>query len=67
MPTRPTATRRWLTAATWPAGIALTSWDYMWRSTPLHRSETAGDALPEGQRPATRSEGSRARTEVHGT
>jgi len=31
--------RRWLTAATWPGGIALTAWDYMWRSTPLHRSE----------------------------
>jgi uncharacterized protein (UPF0548 family) len=36
---RPTPTRRWLTAATWPLGIALTSWDYMWRSTVLHRSE----------------------------
>lgn len=39
MPKRPSATRRWLTAATWPAGITLTAWDYMWRSTPLHRSE----------------------------
>jgi hypothetical protein len=28
-----------LTAATWPVGIALTSWDYMWRSTPMHRRE----------------------------
>ncbi|MBV9604381.1 MAG: DUF1990 family protein [Solirubrobacterales bacterium] len=39
MPDRPSASRRWLIAATWPAGIALTAWDYMWRSTPMHRSE----------------------------
>src|SRR5947209_13733496 len=39
MPRRPPASRRWLTAATWPLGITLTSWDYMWRSTPLHRRE----------------------------
>ncbi len=40
MPRRPSATRRWLTATTWPVGVALTSWDYMWRSTPMHRRET---------------------------
>ena len=39
VPRRPSFTRRWLTATTWPIGIALTSWDYMWRSTPLHRRE----------------------------
>lgn len=33
-----------MTAATWPLGVTLTSWDYMWRSTPLHRRETAGSA-----------------------
>lgn len=42
--------RRWLTAATWPAGIALTSFDYMWRSTPMHRTEvlepSPADHLP---------------------
>jgi hypothetical protein len=27
----------------WPIGIALVSWRYMWRTTPLHRSEEAGD------------------------
>jgi hypothetical protein len=45
-----------MVAMTWPAGIALTSWDYMWRSTPLHRGEVlepvANDhgppPLPEG-------------------
>jgi hypothetical protein len=55
MPRRPTWRRRWLIAATWPVGVVLTSWDYMWRTTPLHRRETtevaaaAGDAagLPE--------------------
>ena len=26
----------------WPIGIALVSWRYMWRTTPLHRSEGAG-------------------------
>jgi hypothetical protein len=33
----------------WPAGIALVSWRYMWRTIPLHRSEEAGDSqdLPD--------------------
>jgi Domain of unknown function (DUF1990) len=33
----------------WPLGIALVSWRYMWRTTPLHRSEEPGDMtdLPE--------------------
>ena len=35
--------RRLATAATWPVGIALTSWGYMWRTTPLHRREMDGD------------------------
>ena len=56
MPRRPTLTRRWITAATWPVGIALTAWDYMWRSTPLHRRELLDTdarrhcppALPDG-------------------
>jgi hypothetical protein len=37
---------RALTAARWPAGIALTSWAYMWRITPMHRDEVEG-SLPE--------------------
>ncbi len=28
-----------MTAATWPIGVMLTSWDYMWRSTVVHRRE----------------------------
>jgi Domain of unknown function (DUF1990) len=41
MPRRPRLARRWLTAATWPVGVALTSWDYMWRTTVMHRREVA--------------------------
>ena len=50
MPQRPTVTRRWLTAATWPVGIGLTCWDYMWRTTPMRRKEargSIGSTLPE--------------------
>lgn len=42
MPKRPRPIRRLLTAATWPLGVALTSWDYMWRTTPMRRREEAG-------------------------
>jgi hypothetical protein len=30
------------TALRWPLGVSLTSWRYMWRTTPLYRHETAG-------------------------
>jgi hypothetical protein len=47
MPRRPTFTRRWLTALTWPVGVTMTSWDYMWRATPMHRRElVASDVEP---------------------
>ena len=39
MPRRPSPLHRWRTALTWPFGVALTSWDYMWRTTPMHRTE----------------------------
>jgi Domain of unknown function (DUF1990) len=45
MPRRLSLALRLRTAARWPPGVALTSWRYMWRTTPLHRSEVAG-ALP---------------------
>jgi hypothetical protein len=48
MPRRPTAARRWLTAATWPVGIGLTSWDYMWRTTPMRRKEVRA-SLPSAR------------------
>ena len=42
MPRRPTRSRRLVTAAAWPAGVLLTSWNYLWRTTALHRREVAG-------------------------
>jgi hypothetical protein len=52
MPRRPTPATRWLLALTWPAGIVLTSWDYMWRTTVMHRRETIRDAGAEHLPPA---------------
>jgi Domain of unknown function (DUF1990) len=34
--------QRLATATRWPMGVALTSWRYMWRTTPLHRDEVEG-------------------------
>jgi hypothetical protein len=33
----------------WPIGLAKVAWRYMWRTTPIHRCETEGDAtdLPD--------------------
>ena len=56
MPRRPTASRRWLTALTWPVGIVLTSWDYMWRTTPLHRHEVR-ERAPAGHLPPAYPDG----------
>src|SRR5512132_2789101 len=43
--------RRLATASRWPVGVALTSWRYMWRTTPLHRSEVAGKLAADGPPP----------------
>ncbi|MBV9941316.1 MAG: DUF1990 family protein [Solirubrobacterales bacterium] len=64
MPRRPPATRRWLTAATWPVGIALTAWDYMWRSTPMHRSERLEG--PDSWRPWPAVEAASLSEEIQG-
>ncbi len=42
MPASLPVTRSLGIAARWPVGIALTSWRYMWRTTPLHRQEVQG-------------------------
>jgi len=44
---------RWVRLRTvlgWPVGITLVSWRYMWRTTPLHRSDEVGGVadLPDG-------------------
>ncbi|MCW0215035.1 MAG: DUF1990 domain-containing protein [Pseudonocardia sp.] len=37
-------TRRVGALARWPIGIAIVTWRYMWRTTPMHRVEEEGDA-----------------------
>ena len=44
MPNTLGAPRRALTAATWPAGLAITTWDYLWRTTPIRRLNEDGNA-----------------------
>ena len=51
MPRRLPLSRRLRTAARWPPGVALTSWRYMWRTTPLHRSEEHGELALDGPPP----------------
>jgi Domain of unknown function (DUF1990) len=51
MPKRPPFSRRAATAAAWPVGLALTSWNYMWRTTPMHRCEELGTARDDGPPP----------------
>ena len=46
MPTSQSSLRRLGTATRWPLGVAITSWRYLWRTTPLHRSDLPG-SLPE--------------------
>ena len=58
MPRRPSPARRFGTAARWPVGIVLTSWRYMWRTTPFHRSEEDG-RLPDHAPPPLPDELSR--------
>ena len=42
MPRRLPVSRRLSTAARWPVGVTLTSWRYMWRTTPMNRREAPG-------------------------
>jgi hypothetical protein len=48
---KPALGRRLGQAAVWPFGIALTSWSYMWRTTPMHRREVAGTRSDDGAPP----------------
>jgi hypothetical protein len=51
MPRRPSPWRRLTTATRWPVGVTLTSWRYMWRTTPMHRTEEAGDPADDAPPP----------------
>lgn len=51
MPRRLTISRRAATAARWPLGVVKTGWDYLWRTTPMHRVDEAG-SIPEDEPPA---------------
>ncbi len=46
--------RRLAAAAMWPFGVTLTSWSYVWRTTPIHRLNQDGvapDDLPPSEPP----------------
>ncbi|MGH2942828.1 MAG: DUF1990 family protein [Solirubrobacteraceae bacterium] len=56
MTRRLTLSRRAATAARWPLGVLKTGWDYLWRTTPMHRSEGPGsvpDDVPPPLPPGT--------------
>ena len=42
---------RFVTTALWPAGVGLTAWHYLWRTTPLHRREAVGTAVEDAPPP----------------
>lgn len=42
MPRKQGLPKRLATATRWPMGVALTSWRYLWRTTPLYRDEVEG-------------------------
>ncbi|HEU4975606.1 MAG TPA: DUF1990 family protein [Baekduia sp.] len=51
MPRRPPLPHRLATAATWPVGMAVTSYAYIWRTTVLHRRELGGSMAEDGPPP----------------
>ena len=56
MPRSLPVSRRAATAARWPLGVLVTGWDYLWRTTPMRRSEEAGsvaDDMPPPLPPET--------------
>jgi len=50
MPRRLSLARRASTAARWPLGVLVTGWDYLWRTTPMHRHEEPG-SVPDDMPP----------------
>jgi hypothetical protein len=51
VPRRLPLRKRIATATRWPVGVTLTSWRYMWRTTPMTRTEQAGDWHADGPPP----------------
>jgi Domain of unknown function (DUF1990) len=51
VPPRQSTARRLATASRWPLGVALTSWRYLWRTTPLYRVEVEGTATEDSPPP----------------
>ena len=51
MPATQSTLRRLGTATRWPPGVAITSWRYLWRTTPMHRSEQAGSLSEDAPPP----------------
>ena len=51
MPRPLSRSRRARSASRWPLGVLLTSWRYMWRTTPFHRSEVEGRLPDDGPPP----------------
>jgi len=51
VPRRLTLSRRAATAARWPLGVLKTGWDYLWRTTPMHRSDDAGSVHDDAPPP----------------
>ena len=51
MPRHLGLSRRVSTAVRWPFGLTLTSWRYMWRTTPMRRREVEGSLAEDGPPP----------------
>jgi hypothetical protein len=51
MPRKPSRAHRLRTTARWPLGIVATAFTYMWRLTPIHRSERDGVWPDDGPPP----------------
>jgi hypothetical protein len=51
MPRKQGLPARLATASRWPVGVALTSWRYLWRTTPLYRDEVHGSLKADSPPP----------------
>jgi hypothetical protein len=51
MPPRAKPARRLAAAAFLPIGVGLTSWNYLWRTTPMHRGERPGNPAEDAPPP----------------